>query len=123
MTPRPGVARWWLVVALGTFAHVLVAMPAANAEADSAPSVAEIARQRSEAKRIEGRFHEQVATIVGVPAGTIAGLLPNEKRISGLAARLIEVIERELRPLSDAEKDAVRRADDTRRAALANLRK
>lgn len=123
MAAWTGIGRRWVVPALGVFALVLVAVPPANAEADSPPSAAEIARQRNEAKRIEGRFHEQVAAIVGVPARRISGLLPDEKRITGHSARMIEVIERELRPLSDAEKEAVRRADEARRSALANLRK
>ena len=82
-----------------------------------------MAREKNEGRRIEDSFNAQVAAIVGVPVARITGLLPDDRRITVRSERMIEAIEGRVRALSEAEKGAVRRADQQRRDALAKLRK
>lgn len=93
------------------------------AKAESPPSAADIAREKNEGRRIEQRFNDDVAAIVGVPDSRIAGLLPDDRRITVRSERMIEAIEGRVRQLSGEEKAAIRRADQQRRDALGKLRK
>lgn len=102
---------------------LLAAVAVTAAAADVPPSAAEVARERNEGRRIEARFNAEVATIMGLSAERVGGLLPDDRRITVRAERMIEALERQVRPLVAAEKSAIRAADERRREALGQLTK
>lgn len=88
-----------------------------------AQTPAQAAFLKAETRRIEDQFVRRVIDITRLPESQVRAAMPAEGRITDPAARVVGAIEKQLgETLSDEQKQAVARADEERRSALAAAR-
>jgi hypothetical protein len=105
-----------------TMALVLT-LPGGAKAADPAPlSPAQTAYLKAESRRIEDRFVADVARIAGASPTRVRRAMPDERRITAAASRVISALETDLGALSEAQKSAIINADLARKQALAQAR-
>jgi hypothetical protein len=109
-----------LVVAV---ALPLAALSGGARAAGPAPlNPAQTAYLKAESRRIEDRFVADVARIAGASPTRVRRAMPDERRITGAASRLISALEMDLGALSEAQKAAIVNADLERKQALSQAR-
>lgn len=99
--------------------------PTATAQSDGRVVVnpARTASLTAASRRIEDRFVADVAAIVGVTPARVRQAMPDERRITSAASRLISALEVDLgAPLSEAQRAAILEADQGRRLSLQKAR-
>lgn len=99
--------------------------PTASAQGDGRVVVnpARTASLTAASRRIEDRFVADVAAIVGVTPVRVRQAMPDERRITSAASRLISALEVDLgAPLSEAQRAAILEADQGRRLSLQKAR-
>jgi hypothetical protein len=107
---------------------LLVALPfpfqaAAQSATRNAMSPAETASLAAASRRIEDQFVAEVARITGTSPAQVRRAMPDERRITSAASRLISALELELgAPLSPEQQAAILDADQLRKQALAQAR-
>lgn len=101
---------------------LLLALPVAG-HAQGALSPSQAAFLKAENKRIEDYFVARVARIVGVSSEQVRRAMPDERRITVAASRLISALEQDLgRSLDESQRAAIIEADNERKRALARVR-
>ncbi|MDB5888532.1 MAG: hypothetical protein JWM03_1404 [Rhodocyclales bacterium] len=79
---------------------------------------------KAETRKADEAFVKDVAGIVGVHSSVVAKEMPERGRIADPVARLVAGLERSLgKPLSDAQKAAIRAADAQRLQAIEQANK
>lgn len=98
--------------------------PPALAQGDGAAvNPARSASLTAASRRIEDRFVADVAAIVGVSPARVRQAMPDERRITSAASRLISALEMDLgAPLSEAQRAAILEADQARKQSLQKAR-
>lgn len=123
MTPK---ARRLIGSGLVLLALVLLLPVAPFARAQGDGVVVNPARSASltaASRRIEDRFVADVAAIVGVSPARVRQAMPDERRITSAASRLISALEMDLgTPLSEAQRSAILEADQARKQSLQKAR-
>ncbi len=99
-----------------------LALSVGGTAADEPLNPAQTAYLRAESRRIEERFVADVARIAETSPTRVRRAMPDERRITGAASRLISALEMEIGELSAAQKAAIVNADIARKDALARAR-
>lgn len=126
---RAATGKGWLKfrwgAALLALALALPLAPGALAQGDGRTVVnpARTASLSAASRRIEDRFVADVAAIVGVTPARVRQAMPDERRITSAASRLVSALEVDLgAPLSEAQRAAILEADQARRLSLQKAR-
>lgn len=94
----------------------LPAMPEARAQG---LNPAQTAFLTAASRRIEDHFVSEVARITGTSAARVRKAMPDERRITATAARLISALEVDLgAPLSAEQQAAIHEADQSRKQSI-----
>lgn len=95
----------------------------AQSSAQAQLSPAQTAYLKAESRRIEDHFVAEVAKITATSVAQVRRAMPDERRITVAASRLISALEMELGgPLSPEQQAAILTADQARKDALAQAR-
>jgi hypothetical protein len=110
----------WLILALsGLSVLPVAAQPASRVAMDPARTASLTAASR----RIEDRFVADVARIVGTTSERVRRAMPDERRITSAASRLISALEVDLGTTLTPEQQAeILEADQARKLSLAKAR-
>ena len=117
--------RWMALVGVLAVAVPLPASAQAPAPADgrAALNPARTASLNAATRRIEDRFVGDVASIVGATPARVRQAMPDERRITSAASRLISALEVDLgAPLSAEQRAAILDADQARKQSLQKAR-
>lgn len=119
--------RWPTRLALVSLLIGIAVAPLPGAFAQSAPakamSPAETAFVAAASRRIEDHFVGEVARITGTSPSLVRRAMPDERRITSTASRLISALEIELgAPLTPEQHAEILEADRMRKQALAQAR-
>ncbi|NMF90477.1 hypothetical protein [Aromatoleum petrolei] len=123
MRSKPG-SSWLACVAAG----ILLALPLApSAMAQSGPSSAmdpaRTASLSAASRRIEDHFVAEVARITGTTPARVRRAMPDERRITSTASRLISALEVDLgAPLTPEQQAEILDADQARKVSLMKAR-
>jgi hypothetical protein len=102
---------------------VLLAAAAALGHAQPTLTPAQAAWIKAENRNVEDRFVAEVARIVRTSPERVRTAMPDERRITAAATRLISALEKDLGALlEDEQKRAILDADERRKRELAQLR-
>lgn len=120
MKDRFGVLRHALLL----LALTLPSMPMALAQsAQPAMNPAQAAFLSAASRRIEDHFVSEVARIAGITPQRVRKAMPDERRITSAASRLISALEVDLgAPLSADQQAAILEADQARKLSLGKAR-
>jgi len=111
-----------LTALLLALALPLAAAPDARAAGPTPLSPAQTAYLKAEGRRIDERFVADVARITGASPTRVRRAMPDERRITGAASRLISALEMDVGALSEAQRAAIVNADLARKEALIRAR-
>jgi len=111
-------------LALGLILLFTTTNPAlAQGQGQASLSPSQAAFLKAESRRIEDTFVARVAVIVRTQPERVQQAMPDERRITVAASRLIAALERDLGvSLTDEQKAAILEADAYRKQSLARVR-
>lgn len=116
-------SRWVAAALAVALAFPLVPDAAAQTDGRTVVNPARTASLAAASRRIEDRFVADVAAIVGVTPARVRQAMPDERRITSAASRLISALEVDRgAPLSEAQRAAILEADQARRLSLQKAR-
>ena len=123
MAAVPEFLRRLLSVVLLALALPFVAPAAAQQAAQPPMSPAQAAYLAAASRRIEDHFVSEVARITGTSPARVRKAMPDERRITSAASRLISALEVDLgAPLTAEQQAAILEADQARKFSLAKAR-
>lgn len=112
-----------LLLILVFSAATLVPQALAQSAAQGAMSPAATAFLAASSRRIEDHFVSEVVRITGATPAQVRRAMPDERRITSTASRLISALEAELgAPLPPEQQQAILEADQARKQSLAQAR-